>query len=190
MPMPRLKATVEMAADIYPGLDEWWRDHARAAMGFAYVLSGRDRAAADDLLGDGMVILVRRWAFLETQEGAFAYLKVTMARLAARRRKRMVRMRWVPFETVEEPAVEDVDVSLVHTVRAAIARLTPMQRTVLVLRYTEDLPFAEIGRILGRSVKAVEATHRRALDSLRRAVGSDVELAAAWLRTAGEGGHA
>ena len=51
--------------------------------------------------------------------------------------------------------------------RGALARLTARQRTVLVLRYFEDLPEAEVARILGCSVGTVRSTTHRSLARLR-----------------------
>lgn len=48
------------------------------------------------------------------------------------------------------------------TVRAALARLSPRQRGVLVLREIEGLSYARIAQILGVSPRAVEVALRRA----------------------------
>lgn len=51
--------------------------------------------------------------------------------------------------------------------RTALARLTARQRTVLVLRYFEDLPEADVARLLGCSVGTVRSTTHRSLAKLR-----------------------
>ncbi|MEV4102315.1 sigma-70 family RNA polymerase sigma factor [Nonomuraea sp. NPDC049649] len=51
--------------------------------------------------------------------------------------------------------------------RAALAKLTARQRTVLVLRYFEDLPEQEVARQLGCSVGTVRSTTHRSLARLR-----------------------
>jgi RNA polymerase sigma factor (sigma-70 family) len=48
------------------------------------------------------------------------------------------------------------------------ARLSPEQRSVLLLRVVADLTVEEVARITGKSVGAVKALQRRALDALRR----------------------
>ena len=50
------------------------------------------------------------------------------------------------------------------------ARLSPDQRTVLLLRVLGDLTIDEIARITGKSSGAVKALQRRALAALRRAL--------------------
>lgn len=54
------------------------------------------------------------------------------------------------------------------TVGHALARLTPRQRTMLVLRYFEDLSETEVAAALGCSVGTVRSTTHRSLARLRR----------------------
>ncbi len=52
--------------------------------------------------------------------------------------------------------------------RAAIARLTPLQQDVIILRYLEGLDTKEIGRIVGRRDGTVRGIEFRALGALRQ----------------------
>ncbi len=54
--------------------------------------------------------------------------------------------------------------------RAAIARLTPDQREVIVLRYFNDRSHAEIGMIMGKREGSIRALQHRALRQLQKAV--------------------
>lgn len=58
------------------------------------------------------------------------------------------------------------------TLEAAIARLTPEQRDVIVYRFFAGLSPAEIGSLLGRREGAVRALQFRALGALRRELGA------------------
>ena len=51
--------------------------------------------------------------------------------------------------------------------RAALARLTPRQRAVLVLRFYEDRTEVETAVLLGCSVSTVKSQARHALERLR-----------------------
>ena len=61
-----------------------------------------------------------------------------------------------------EPNVENVNLM------QAIQRLTEEQQSVILLRFQQDLTFAQSARTLAKSEEAVKAMHRRALASLAR----------------------
>ncbi len=54
-----------------------------------------------------------------------------------------------------------------NRLRRAIARLSPDQQQVIVLKYLEGLSNAEIGKVLDKPEGAVKALQHRALDALR-----------------------
>ena len=56
---------------------------------------------------------------------------------------------------------------LVTTVRAAIAELPARQRMALLLAKYEELPYDEVGEVLGTSEKAVKSMIHRARETLR-----------------------
>ena len=58
-------------------------------------------------------------------------------------------------------------------IRAALDRLPPRDREILVLRYLEQLTTAEIAAVLGLGEGAVRTRHVRALDRLRRWLDDD-----------------
>lgn len=70
---------------------------------------------------------------------------------------------WHPItsEEVSPPAfLEETEVR--ERVRGALLRLPPHYRTALVLRYVEEMPVAEMARVMGRSPKSVESILLRA----------------------------
>jgi RNA polymerase sigma-70 factor (ECF subfamily) len=60
-------------------------------------------------------------------------------------------------------------------VRRALQQLAPNDREVLVMRYLEQLSFAEIAAALGLTEGAVKVRHFRALDRVRRLLGEGSE---------------
>jgi RNA polymerase sigma-70 factor (ECF subfamily) len=56
---------------------------------------------------------------------------------------------------------------LVACVRAAVAALPDRQRMAVVLAKYEELPYEEVGRVLGTSAKAVKSMIHRARETLR-----------------------
>jgi RNA polymerase sigma factor (sigma-70 family) len=64
-----------------------------------------------------------------------------------------------------EPVLDAVSAA---PVRGALARLTPDQRSVVVLRVVAQLSLAETAKVVGKPVPAVKMLQRRALDALAR----------------------
>jgi RNA polymerase sigma-70 factor (ECF subfamily) len=62
-------------------------------------------------------------------------------------------------------------------VRAALSYLTPDQRQVIILKFLEDWENEAIARVLDRPVGAVKALQHRALESLRRILLPQEEIA-------------
>ncbi len=56
---------------------------------------------------------------------------------------------------------------------ALCAELPPPQRAAVVLRFYEDLPFAEIGRILGCPESTARSHVHRALAALRQRLATE-----------------
>jgi RNA polymerase sigma factor (sigma-70 family) len=91
----------------------------------------------------------------------------------ASRRKRSSREQ--PVAEVRHPAsgVGDGDADLRLTLVAALGRLTPQDRAVLVLRYWEDRSVEETATTLKLSAGAVRTRSSRALARLRDQLGAD-----------------
>ena len=60
----------------------------------------------------------------------------------------------------------------IDEIREALLELPEEQREVLVLRFLQDLPHAEVARILNRSEQAARALQYRALRSMQRIMGA------------------
>ncbi|MFG2335101.1 RNA polymerase sigma factor [Streptomyces yangpuensis] len=136
------------------------------------VLLVDDLATAEDVVQDAFTALYRRHGERITEvDNALGYLRtsvVNTARSVLRRRRTM--RAWTPPPAVDIPSAEDhVVLDEAHReVLAALARLTPRRRQVLVLRYWADLSEAEIAATLGISRGAVKSNASRGLDALER----------------------
>jgi len=137
-----------------------------ALMRLGYLLTGGDQHAAEDLLQTVLAKAAARWSHIDDPE---AYVRQAMYR----QQVSWWRLAWRRRETVvaSAPEVEGVDESHRSDVRlvlrAALARLTPRQRAMIVLRYFEDLPEAEVARVMACSVGTVRSTTNRSLARLR-----------------------
>ncbi|MFE2546176.1 SigE family RNA polymerase sigma factor [Actinacidiphila glaucinigra] len=159
-----------MDAEAQENFKDFVESRSSALLKTAVLLSGGDRHAGEDLLQNALIKATGRWHRIEEPE---AYVRQILYRQQVSR----WRLKWprrelsVP-EPLENPARHSTDdgpgaADLRIVMRAALARLTARQRTVLVLRYFEDLPEADVARILGCSVGTVRSTTHRSLARLR-----------------------
>jgi len=138
----------------------------------ATLLTG-NRHAAEDLVQASLLNLYRAWPRIDTSAGPDAYLR----RIIVNTRRSWWQARWrqeTPLAEMPETAAGE-DAAERHAVgalvRQALARLPRQQRTVLVLRYCEDLPEAEVASLLGCSAGAVKTHAHRGLRALRESLG-------------------
>jgi len=132
----------------------------------AYLLTG-DHQAAEDLVQDTYVVLVRRW----DKNGAVdpeAYVRrILYSRFVDGWRRQ--KLRELPSATPPDRAgADDADAAADRlTLQGALARLTPAQRAVLVLRFYEDLTEHQTAEALGVSPNTVKSQTRVAIQRLR-----------------------
>lgn len=91
---------------------------------------------------------------------------VNQCRSLARRRSRQAR-RFVPDDGADAAAPAARDGADGDALQAALARLDPRQREVLVLKYGEGLEYTEIARVTGASIPALKMRVKRARDAMR-----------------------
>jgi RNA polymerase sigma-70 factor (sigma-E family) len=138
-----------------------------ALMRLAYLLTGGDQQSAEDLVQVALVKAAARWRTIDDPD---SYVR----RVMYHQQVSWWRLKWRRSETQvasppEKPRDDDTAaVDLKITVRRAMARLTARQRTVLVLRFFEDLSESEVARILNCSVGNVRSTTHRSLARLRQ----------------------
>ncbi len=136
----------------------------------ALLLTGHDRAAAEDLLQLALERAYRRWARICRSEDPERYVRRVLANAATDRWRRAARRPERPLPPGADPqaagdhatAIADRDYLL-----RALAGLPARQRAVLVLRYFSDLSAGEIADELGCSVGTVKSQLSRGLARLR-----------------------
>ncbi|MGV9881944.1 SigE family RNA polymerase sigma factor [Streptomyces sp. NPDC003006] len=146
---------------------EFVATRSSALLKTAVLLSGGDRHAAEDLLQNALVKAAGRWRRIDEPE---AYVRRVLYRQQVSRwRLKWPRRELAVAEPPESAAAGDGTsaAELRIVLRGALAKLTTRQRTVLVLRYFEDLPEAEVAQLLGCSVGTVRSTTHRSLARLR-----------------------
>jgi RNA polymerase sigma-70 factor (sigma-E family) len=154
------------------GFAEFVAARSAALLRTAWLLTG-DAGRAEDLLQTALAATWRRWRQVAAGASPEAYVRraIVTAYLSWWRR------RWrgeVPTASPPEPdlgstAAPDLaaEVAARDAVRRALARLSPQQRAVVVLRYVEDLSVADAADVLGCSQATVKVQSHRGLRALR-----------------------
>ncbi|GGS88980.1 SigE family RNA polymerase sigma factor [Streptomyces chromofuscus] len=131
----------------------------------AYLLCG-DRDEAEDLVQTTLVKVVLGGRRLGRLDNLEAYARKTLVNTFIAARRRFWRREHAYGELPDRASpTADADTGLM--VRAALARLTPKQRAVLVLRYWEDLSVEATAELLGMRVNTVKSHAARGLAALR-----------------------
>ncbi|MFF1561436.1 RNA polymerase sigma factor [Streptomyces sp. NPDC058279] len=154
-----------------PTITDLYHAH-RLGMVRLAVLLVDDPATAEDVVQDAFTALYRRHGEqIKGVDNALGYLRTAVVNTSRSvlRRRRTARA-WIPPVTADVPSAEaSVVLDEAHReVLAALGRLTPRRRQVLVLRYWAELSEAEIAATLGISRGAVKSNASRALDALER----------------------
>ncbi|MEV4111725.1 SigE family RNA polymerase sigma factor [Nonomuraea sp. NPDC049695] len=135
----------------------------------AYLLTG-DRHSAEDLVQSALAKTAAKLARLRDPAAVEGYVRRAMYHEQVswwRRRSKAAEVSTDHLPDLADDGHADVaDLRLV--MRSALARLTPRQRAVLVLRYFEDLPESEIAKVLGISVGTVRSQTHRSLERLKK----------------------
>ena len=147
--------------------DDFVRTRSVALQRFAYLLTGNAEDAAD-LVQDALAGLYPRWERVSTAGDPEPYVRRSIVN------SRITRWRRSPERPAADPAVLD---GVVADAQAAVAdadlfgrlfaTLPARQRAALVLRFYEDLGFAEIARQLDCAEPTARSLVHRALADLR-----------------------
>lgn len=134
----------------------------------AYVLTG-DQQLAEDLVQSALEKAARHWGSIRFAGAAESYVRKTMYRdqvsIWRRRRVREDLTDVIPEPRRPESAGDQVEDRL--DLAQALSRLGRRQRTILVLRFYEDLTEREVAEMLGISVGTVKSQTSKALRRLR-----------------------
>ncbi|MGI5951356.1 MAG: sigma-70 family RNA polymerase sigma factor [Brooklawnia sp.] len=133
------------------------------------LLLSRDWHLAEDLVQETAVTALMKWRQVKAADDKPAYLQTVLTNhFLSRARKRSYQERPVEVE-IEVPETVDpwpgIDLEL--QVANGLAALNPSERAVVVGRYMDDLPVAEVARQLDRKESWVRVTAHRALAKLR-----------------------
>jgi len=149
--------------------EEFVRGRSTHLFRLALVLTGWDTAAAEDVLQVALERAYRRRRSLLWTGSTEAYVRKIVVNAAIDWRR--LRRRRIEQSLDAATGVATVDqtgqIADRDALLRALAALAPKQRTVVVLRYWEDLADAEIAALLGCSQATVRSQASRALARLR-----------------------
>jgi RNA polymerase sigma-70 factor (sigma-E family) len=176
--MPRRESDVHGATD-RASFEQFVAGTSSRMLTMAMLLTGHNRADAEDLLQTVLERAFRRWPRICRTGDPAPYVRQMLVNAS------VDRWRWLRRRPEEPLASDDglpVAASLFGPDQSAaiadqdllwnaLAQLPPGQRAVLVLRYYEDLTEAQTAAVLGCTVGSVKAQASRALAKLRGIVG-------------------
>lgn len=144
----------------------WVAARGGALQRFAYLTTGSADDAAE-LVQEALAQAFPRWAGLEARGTAEAYVRRSIVNASISRWRKQRRL--VTVAEPASPSVADPSQGLADADHAwsLCAGLPPQQRAAIVLRFYEDMSFAEIGRVLGCPESTARSHVHRALASLR-----------------------
>jgi RNA polymerase sigma-70 factor (sigma-E family) len=136
----------------------------------AFVLC-QDRHRADDLAQAAAIKAYTHWARAARADNTDAYVNAILVREFLHER-RSAWSRLVSLTDAPETAARQGDHDSSLDLQTAVGALPPRQRAVLVLRFYCDLNIYQTAEALGCTPGTVKSQTSKALDSLRRAMGS------------------
>ena len=133
--------------------------------GIALLMTG-DRGRAEELAQEALLRAYRAWPRIRRQDPG-PYVRTALVNLCRNDyRRRLMEKAHPPAPAPEERSYE-ATVEEAMRLADALRALPPIRKAAIVLRYYEDLPEAEIARILDRPLNTIKSDIRRALETLR-----------------------
>lgn len=133
----------------------------------------------EDLVQETLFRVSQRWEKVRSMEHPAAYARRILVNLVIdgeeRRTRRNGELSTVdPDRRTDDGATRALQsVDLVAELGWALGQLSSRQRAMVVLRYWQDLPEAEVAEIMGCSVGTVKSTTSRAVAHLRELLARD-----------------
>ncbi len=152
----------------YDGFRAFVASRSAALARTAYLLTG-DLHLAEDLLQEAFARVAARWDRIAAAGDPEPYVRRVLYTCAVDgfRRRRVVESVTADPPELHGPGDDSETVARRVVLRDALARLTPNQRAVLVLRFYEDRTEKQTAELLGCSVSTVKSQTKHALGRLR-----------------------
>ena len=132
-----------------------------------------DKDSAEELLQDVFLKIYRKLSSFNRRSSFYTWayriaVNMTLNHLKSKQSRREALLEPAQWEAVPSTGGEDKDaVFLREATRAAIQKVPPRQRAVLVMRIYDGLDYASVARTLGCSEGAAKANFHFAMQKLR-----------------------
>lgn len=170
-PLAFVKESMRSGPELNVPFEDFVRTRSAALFRTALLLTGQDRAEAEDLLQGALERAYRHWARICRSGDPERYVRRILANASTDRWRRLRRRpeHSLPADPGGAAAGDHAtDVADRDFLLRALTGLPPRQRAVLVLRYFCDLPEAQIADALGCSAGTVKSQASRGLARLRQ----------------------
>ena len=149
---------------------DWWFRASYSSVERTVFLVIGDRGRAEEIAQEAFVKMLQRWSAVRRYERPDAWVRRVAVRMAVKQAKRE-RMR-PNLERLAQPGDRQVPLPD-PDLAACVARLSPMQRAVVVLFYWEDTSVFDIARALEVSESTVKQHLFRARARLADLLGEE-----------------
>jgi RNA polymerase sigma-70 factor (ECF subfamily) len=152
-------------------ISRYWHDVSRTALAIV-----RDHQGAEDVAQETMILVARHLDRFDVRRPFGPWLHRITVRCALnwlRRQKRQPTSASDPEVLVATPVSAEPDDGLDPELLAALGRLDPQDRSIVVLRHVLGFRSNEIGRILDLSAATVRTRLARAFRDVRAALGEE-----------------
>ena len=149
---------MEVIAGSQQEFEQVFKDRRLDLIRLAYLVSG-SREDAEDIVQTVFAEAQNRWTSINDP---YAYLRTSVVNRVKDGQRREFRKRLLPIPRERVTEVPEVD-EMWHHIRQLPAR----QRSVVVLRFYEDMPLEEISSVLSQPSSTTRSDLRRALSTLK-----------------------
>jgi RNA polymerase sigma-70 factor (sigma-E family) len=149
-----------------PRFEDYVQESGPGLRRFAYALAGTS-ASADDLVQEALARCWGKWPRIQVMDHPDSYVRRAILNLFLSSRRRSRELTGLALSGSRRAPDSSDGVADRDALWRAMARLPPVQRAVLVLRYYEDLTDERIALLVDCAPATVRSHAARALKKLR-----------------------
>lgn len=158
-----------------------YKKYVKAVFGYCYHRLGKNKDISEDITSETFVKAIDKFSSFEYQEKPFVVWLYTIAHNLIVDYYRSKKEHNISLDSMVIPPSDQAEGILERLSREELAqRIDAKKRqlpdelaNIFTLRHTEELTFAEIAKLLGRTEGAVKMQYYRGLELLKRLIGGN-----------------